>query len=182
MKSNHQKNKVHFAGNNKDFAKFNVVIDFECSIEDPHKVIGTGKYSDLMREFQLEIKAVGACRKDIPLHQVIIHKYRLFYFFTFLVLGLYCTLFGMKNVNLSLKLIGFATGFWLIFTVMAIILHSCRLIRHAYSSVTGCPGRGCGGRLSGGQGHVNHGVLPQLRLQLTNQWCLRLSLTCSSSL
>jgi len=133
-------------------------------------VVSVGSYSEADKSFHISIKASGACKRKIPAYQMVFHKYRVFYFLTFLTLGFYCTFFGMRNIRLSLKLIGFSTGFWLLFSIFAIVLFKCRIIRPQFRRFGCYFGRLGGRRLHHRLLHDRHGTLPHLHFQWGYQW------------
>lgn len=118
----HQKNAVSFIGSNTGFAKYNVEFDVECNKSE--ETVVTGAYNDQNKAFKFLIQSPSVCWQNVPASQMVLHNYRLLYFLSFLALGLYCTLFGMRDIKFTLQLIGFTIGFTLTFTLLSISFYS----------------------------------------------------------
>lgn len=118
-----KENKIKIYGDNTDLLKFNVEISIECDRSDETKSFGV--YEEKTKVFQFKIQSPKSCWKQISSIKMALHYFRYFYFFTFLLLGAYCSLFGVHNIKLTLRIIGFAIGFYTSFTFMAIIFYEC---------------------------------------------------------
>lgn len=171
-RSDNQKNAVNFVGNNAGFAKFNVEFDVECNKSE--ETLVTGTYNDQNKTFKFLIQSPSVCWQNIPASQMVLHIYRLLYFLSFLALGLYCTLFGMRDIKFTLELIGFTIGFTLTFTLLSISFYSSNLISVAWIRCCGPFRLGCRYRVLCGESDSQFDSLLELHIQFVKK-----SLLCS---
>lgn len=156
-----------FHGTNAGFAKFDVEIDIHCEKSDETKT--SGGYHEDAKAFKFLIQSPSVCWQKLPAYQMVLHNFGLFYFLAFLSLGLYCTLFGMRDVKFTLQLIGFVIGFCLLFTFLSISFYGCGVTSAARTGGRRHPLLGRGHRRFRGQNQRRTAALPELPVWSANQ-------------
>ena len=79
--------------------------------------------------FKFLIESPTTCWKVVSSYQMVFHYFRFFYFMCFFGVGLFCSLYGMKNMMVSCQIIGFVSGFCVVFTVISIVFFSSSIKR-----------------------------------------------------
>lgn len=123
-----------FKGSNKAFWKHDLEITIECEKSEETKV--SGAYVEQEHIFKFLIESPLTCWKVVSSYQMVFHCYRIFYFLCFFGVGVFCSLYGMKNVVVTCQIIGFVGGFCLVFTLMSIVFYSSWIIRNGWNEYT----------------------------------------------
>ena len=80
-----------------------------------------GEFRKAENRFFFTIKSRHACPKELSKISILFHRNRFLLIIIGLALGVFCNYWGMKNLRLTIQLIGFGFGFLIAFFLFGVI-------------------------------------------------------------
>ena len=114
------RDKVIITGDNSNNKLgFDYLVELSCGEEEETRI--TGKYDKDFKKFIFQVSSMHGCEKVIRNLTMIFHRYRIVLRLTCLLIGLYFSFFGAKMLRFSLRIIGFASFFFMSFLFISSI-------------------------------------------------------------
>ena len=114
-------------GTNPPDLKFGVKMLFSCGTTDDLKL--EGNFNQKSRVFSVKVSSQLVCKRRLSNGKMVLHRFRFLYALSFLALGLYCTLFGAKDLQRTLKAVLAVSAFLFSASLLLVLLFDCSLNR-----------------------------------------------------